>query len=140
MNDTVLVSRFQRLRNLLRNWQGLVQCDRTLGDAVRERRALDELHDQCTDAARVLESVDLRDVGVVERCQHLRLAFEPREAIGVVGDGRQEHFERHIAMEFAVVRQVDFAHPSASQVGADLVRAKASAGGENHDVSGLCVR
>ena len=82
--------------------------------------------------------MDLRNVRVVERCQHLRLAFEPREAIGVVGDGRQEHFERDIAMELPVVRPVDFAHPSASQVGADLVRAKGSADGENHGVSELC--
>ena len=51
-------------------------------DALGEVLALDQLHHERVVAARVLEAVDLRDVRVVERREHLRLALEPRQAIG----------------------------------------------------------
>ena len=53
-------------------------------DAIGERRPFDQLHHQRADAAGFLEAVDLRDVRVIERREHLRFALEPREAIGIV--------------------------------------------------------
>ena len=38
------------------------------------------------DAAGVFEAVDLRDVRMIERREHLRFTTETREAIGIVGD------------------------------------------------------
>jgi hypothetical protein len=37
-------------------------------------------------AVRVLESVDVRDIGMVERRQQLRLAAEPRQPLRVIRD------------------------------------------------------
>jgi hypothetical protein len=34
---------------------------------------------------RILEAVDVRDVGMIERREDLRFALEPREAIGITG-------------------------------------------------------
>ena len=73
MDDPLLVRGFQRLRNLFRDRQGFIEgktggSERTRPtcDELRERRALDELHDQRTDAARFFEPVDVRDVRMIE--------------------------------------------------------------------------
>ena len=43
---------------------------RPLGDAIGQRRALDQFHHECRRAAGLLQSVDLRDVRVIERREH----------------------------------------------------------------------
>ena len=46
MNDAELVGGFERLGDLSRDRQRLVERNRTLRDAIGERRALDQLEDQ----------------------------------------------------------------------------------------------
>ena len=52
-------------------------------DDVRERLTVDEVHHQRAHAARVLEAVDLRNVRMIEGREHLRLALETGETIGI---------------------------------------------------------
>jgi hypothetical protein len=132
MDDALRVRRFQRLANLLRDGQRLVQGDRALRDTIRERRALDEFHHQRADPVRVFEAVDVRDVRMVERGQHLRFAAEPREAVGVVRHLREQDLDRDLAMQVRIARPIDFAHAPGAQQGNDFVRAETSAGGERH--------
>ena len=44
MDDALFVRRFQRLGNLLRNRERLVERNRATRDALREILALDQLH------------------------------------------------------------------------------------------------
>jgi len=46
MDDAVLVRRFERVGDLARDRQGLVQRKRAVGNAIGERRTVDELEDQ----------------------------------------------------------------------------------------------
>ena len=46
MDDALLVRRFERLGDLLRDRQRLVERNRPLRDAVGQRRPLDQLHHQ----------------------------------------------------------------------------------------------
>ncbi len=46
----------------------------------------------------VATPVDVRDVRMIERRQHLRFAAEAREAIRVVRDRRQQHLDRDVAV------------------------------------------
>ena len=57
---------------------------------MRQIVALDEFHHQRANAATFLETVDVCDVWMVQRCEHLRLAAEPRETIQIVRDGGQQ--------------------------------------------------
>ena len=61
--------------------------------------ALDKLHDERADITRLLEPVDDRDVGVVQRGQGLGFALEPREAIRVGGERLGEDLDRDVAIE-----------------------------------------
>jgi hypothetical protein len=66
MNDSALVGRFQCVRNLGRDRDRFVGRNASGGDAVGERRTFDELHHERADAARFLEAVNVRDVGMVQ--------------------------------------------------------------------------
>ena len=84
MDDPLLVRRFERLRDLPRDRQGLVERDRAARNALREIVALDELHHEGVHARRFLEAVDRGDVRMIQRREGLRLALKPRETIGVL--------------------------------------------------------
>lgn len=59
--------------------------DRTLCDAVGERRSLNQFHDQGMDAAGFLEAVDLGDVRMIQGREGLGFPLEPGDALGVSG-------------------------------------------------------
>ena len=58
----------------------------------REGLALDQLEDQGVNAGVVLESVDVRNVGMIERRERLRLALE-RVLPQFAPHGRSEHLQ-----------------------------------------------
>ncbi len=94
MDDALLVRRFERFGNLPGDGKCFVDRNRPLRDAVGKRRAFDQLHDESADAIRLLQPVDLRDVGMVQRGERLRLALEARQPIGVTGKGVGKNLER----------------------------------------------
>ena len=87
MDDALIVRGFEGLRDLLRDRQRVGERHRSARDQHREVVAFDEFHDQRAHAAQVLEAVDVRDIGMVQRREDLRFAFEASESIGVVGKG-----------------------------------------------------
>ena len=86
-NHPGLVRGLQRLGDLLRYRQRLIQRDRPLRDAVSKRGSLDQLQHQRPRTLGFLDAVDLRDVGVVEAGEDLRLPREPGEAVGIIREG-----------------------------------------------------
>ncbi len=53
--------------------------------------------------------------------EHLRFAPEPRQPIRIVGKLRQQHLQRHVAVDAAIAGAVNLAHPAAPQQLDDLV-------------------
>ena len=86
MDDALLVRRLQRLGDLLRDQQCFVEWDRSTRDPLREILALDELHHEGLDAVAVFQSVDGRDVRMIQRGEDFGFALKPREPIGVSGE------------------------------------------------------
>jgi hypothetical protein len=76
MNDSLRVCGLERLRNPLRDDDGLGLRNRPLRDPLGQRRSVNQLHDQRMNLIGVLESVDVRDVGMIERGQHLSFSLE----------------------------------------------------------------
>jgi hypothetical protein len=58
---------------------------------------------------------------MVERRQHVRLAGEAREAIGVLREGLRQDFDRDFAIELGVGCTPDFAHAALAEFGGDAV-------------------
>ena len=113
------------LRDLQRVVHGLLQGDRARVEPAAQRLALQQLHDGEGDAVVGAEVVDREDVRMRERRDGLRLALEPRERVGIGGDGFGEDLDRDVAVELRVPRPVDLAHAARAERREDLVGAEA---------------
>ena len=76
---------------------------------------------------------------MVERRQHLRLAAEPRQPVGVAREGVGQDLERDVTIELGVAGAVDLAHSAGADGTEDFVRTKTSSAGERH-ARGVYVR
>src|SRR5690349_18558273 len=52
----------------------------------------------------------------VQRCQHLRLALEPRDVIRVIGERRRQNLDCNIAAELRIVRAIHRAHAALAKL------------------------
>ncbi len=135
MDDAGFMRGFERLGDLPRNRDGLVERHGPLCDPVGQRRAVDQLQDQGGDRARFLETVDRADVGMVQRRQHLRFALEPGQPVRVGGHRRRQHLDCDVALQLAIAGAVDLAHSARAEGRGNRVRPEDCAGRERHHAS-----
>ena len=62
MDDALIVGRFESYGDLSRDVDGFLDRKWTGGEAIGQRRPLDQLEDQRAEAVGFLEAVDRRDV------------------------------------------------------------------------------
>ena len=86
VDDALLVRGFEGFGDLLGDGERFINRNRTLGDAIRQRRPLDQFHHQRDGARALFEAVNLRDVGMVQGGEDFSLALKPRESFRVAGD------------------------------------------------------
>ncbi len=122
MHNALGVCRLERFSDLLRDRQRFVRRKPAGGDPIRERRPLDQLHDEGVHAICVLEPVDLRDLRMIERGQHLGFALEAEEAIAIAGKALGQHLDRHVAIELRVASAVDHTHSACAEPFDDSIR------------------
>ena len=122
------MGRLQRLGNLLGDRQRLIDRNRSLGNAIRQRRTFDELEDERFDAVRLLQPMNPADMWMVQRGKHLRFSLEPCEAIGIGGQGFRKNLERHL-VELRVGGLIDLSHPALHDEGGHIVMAETGADG-----------
>ena len=135
MNHPRLVRRFQRLGNLLRNRQRVVDWNRALRDTVDEGRPLDQLQDQRAASLDLVfrNAVDGGDVRVVEAGQDLGFPLEPGEAIRISREGVGEDLQRDLAVELGVGGLPDLAHAALANEGGHVIVPEAGASGQGHE-------
>ena len=116
MHDAPLVRRFQGFGDLSRDRHNLVQWNRSGRDAIRQRRTVDQLQDERVHTIGILETVDRRDIWMIERCEDLCFPPEAREPVSVLRstDGWWQHFDRDVTAEPRVVRSIHLTHAAAS--------------------------
>ena len=116
----------------------MLRCGvRTALDAIGERRSLDHLHGEEVRRLGLLEAIDGRDVGMVERRQHPRLTLEASQPFGVGADVLRQRLDRDVAPELDVARAIHHAHPSRTQGREDLVGSDAIARLQRHEAARL---
>src|SRR5688572_24329688 len=97
-------------------------------ETISQRLALQQLHDDEPRTIRTLaDVVNGADVGMVERRNRPRLAFETLKRLAVGSERLGEHFERHNPVQPHVVGTINLAHAAAADRGDDLVRTEAQA-------------
>ena len=65
------------------------------------------------------------DIRVVHRRERVRFAREPRQPIGITGEGVGKDLQSHITIELRVVGPVYLSHPSFADLCGDFVDAEA---------------
>ena len=58
------------------------------GDAIRQRRSLDEFHHERPHAVRFFRAVNRRDVRMIERGEDLGFTLESRQPLGIASEPR----------------------------------------------------
>ncbi len=74
---------------------------------------------------RALETVHMRDVGVIEGSEELRLTSEASESLCILRQFRGQDLDRHLAIELRVPGPVHLAHSARAERGDDFVRSEA---------------
>ena len=128
MDDAAFVSRGQRVGDLSRDVDSLIERERSLPQPILERLSFHQLHDDAGGVSDLLEPVNLGDVGVVQRGQDLRLAFKPRQPIGIVREMVRQQLQGDVALQSRIAAPKDDSHAAFAQLGGDLVRTNAGAG------------
>jgi hypothetical protein len=126
VNDAAFVRSLERVGDLACDRQRVVDRDGGVPDAIGERLALDELHDESQRTARVLDAVDMGDMRMIERGEQLRLAFEARDAFAIGRHRRGKDLDRDVTLQPRVARAVHLTHASGTKCTEDLVGAQAS--------------
>ena len=132
MDDVVLVRRVECVGNLSRDVQRLVERNRALGDAIRERRTVHQFHDERAYAIGLFEAVDRRDIGMVERGEDVRLTLEARQSVGVQRERIRQDLDCHVTLQLRVACAIHFAHAAGAKQTGDLIRTEAAARWQGH--------
>ena len=145
MNDALVMRRFQRFGDLTGDGQDLRQtqadrCPSTVGcsrfgDQVGQRAPLDELHDQGAEAVALFETMDGRDVGVIQRREHLRFAAKTGQRILIVEKGFGQDLHGDVAIEPRVAGAIDLSHPASTAELQDFVRADSGTNVQGHGLT-----
>jgi hypothetical protein len=69
----------------------------------------------------LLESVDRRNVPVIQRSQEFRLTRKAREAFGVLFELLRQRLDGYITIEPSVACAIDFSHTAFAKQGSDFV-------------------
>jgi hypothetical protein len=83
VDDVQLVRSFESFRNLPGDRQRLLERDGALGDAVSKGDTLHHLHDESLETVALFEAVDVRDVGMIECGESLRLTLEAGDSLAI---------------------------------------------------------
>jgi hypothetical protein len=123
MNHAALVRVLQRFGDLLREAQRLIERQRTL-----EILTFHQFHHQGV----LFQPVNSRDIRMVERRQHLRLALEASHAIAVAGENVWQDLQRHLAFELGIASAIHFTHSPRADRSEDLIGPEPVTRGEPH--------
>ena len=122
--DAARVQRRERVQHAEPDRHGLGDAHRALLQALRQRRALEQLHGDEQVALVFADFVDLADVRMVDAGRRARLAPEAL-ARRLVLRQRRHRLQRDRAMELLVARGIDDAHPALAELALDRVVAVA---------------
>jgi hypothetical protein len=110
----LVVCRSERVGDLRPNRERFLERYCATRDPLRQILALDQLHDQRMQASLPgarrrgpFEPVDSGDVGMIERGQRLRFAFESRGAFGVRSEHLGQHLDGDLAAEGRALASID---------------------------------
>ncbi len=139
VHDALAVRRGERSADLRTHLRDLARRQRTAGEAIGQRLAVEQLRHRIGDAAVAAEIVQREDVRMGEPRDRARLALEPRQRRRVSSDFLRQHLDGHLAPEPRVPRPVDLPHSARTEGREDLVGTEPGPGRQGHFSGSACV-
>ena len=134
MRDALPVRFVERVGDLDRNLQRLVEGQRPFLEARGQRLAVEMRHDQIVRAIDAADVVDAADVRMVQGRDGASLALEAGSQIGIASDLTWQDLDRDRPIEARVACSVDLTHSARADLDGHFIRAEACAGCECHSV------
>src|SRR5207244_3278212 len=103
-------------------------------DAIRQGFAFHQLENQETSALRLLDIMNRRDVGVIERRQCFGFTLKAAKAIVIAREFFGQYLDGDVAFQSRIARTVDLTHPAFTQQCSNLVRTELRADRQRHGV------
>src|SRR5262249_8811686 len=102
-------------------------------EPVLKRFALDQFHHNTRLRRRILQSVNLRDIGVIQRGKDFRLTLKAAHAISVSRELFRQNLDRNFAFQPEVACAIHLTHAALAEHPSDFMRAELCADGQSHD-------
>ena len=128
MNDAFLMRGFEAFSDLDEQGDGFIEWNRTLCDALCQRLAFHQFHDDKLLAVVLFEPMECGDVRVIDLGEEFGFSLEPRESFLVLHEFLRKDFDGDVASELGVSRPIDLAHPAFADGLKDLVMREFRAG------------
>ena len=116
MDDSFRVRCVQRIGNLNSQGQQDFQLERSPGNAVLQRQAVKEFHDDEGLAVLLINFVDGADIRVVQGRRRLGLALKTPQGLGITGNIFRQKLQGHETAQLQVFGLVDNAHAAAAEL------------------------
>ena len=110
MDDAVSMRLVERIGDLNRVAEGLIERQRTLVQSLGERLPFQKLHDQEVNAILLPDVEHGTNMRVAECRQRLGLTLEPLSQVGIAGDMRGQDLDGDGAIETRILGFVDLTH------------------------------
>src|SRR5262249_44472345 len=107
--------------HLMSDLQSLVNRYWSPRHAVRNRLPFDKLHDEKALAVSALQSVQHRNIRMIQGCENTRLAFKPRDTFIVGSEDLGQDFHTNVSAEPRILREIYLTHSAGSKPVPDFV-------------------
>jgi hypothetical protein len=121
VDDARGVSRIQSVEYFHGDGAQRLHIERTIADALLQRRSVQKLHGDEGAPVLLADVVDRADVRVVQRGGGARVAPEARPRARIRGELGGQELERDKPLEPRVLRPVDNSHPAAAELSHDAI-------------------
>jgi hypothetical protein len=95
---------------------------------LAQRNAVDELHGDEIHAIAFTNFIDMSDVRMIQSRRGFRLLGKAPHPILIAGEFGGKYFQRHLAIEFRILRQIHLAHSAFANLRADFITAESGSG------------
>ena len=89
--------------------------------------ALDQLHDESRGAVALLQTVDLRDVRMIERGEDFGFTLEARQPLAIGRHGLGQHLDGDGALQVGIAGAIHLAHAARADLGGDFIGTESGA-------------
>src|SRR5262245_11100974 len=110
MDDSLLVRRLERISDLLSNIQRILDRDCSSLEALCQSFALDEFHDEEMSVPRLFQTMQRRNVRMIQGSKHPGFPLEPGYALRIASKLLWKDLDGNRPSELRIRSLIDFAH------------------------------